>query len=246
MKTNLLLMAFVLIAFTSKSNAQSWVTHTDNFDSYTVGTSVTTLGYTMWECGASIKADIVANSGLNYASMAGTAAKSNYMRKTLPVIAGHNYTFSVYTAAPVSHNHSLGYRTVSAQTASTALFTNTEWTKHDISFTANLSENADFFIYSYGAFTIHSDDWEVIDNTAKIIAGTKNTFSPSIEIFKSGLNQLSINGCEVASCNVYNVQGKLVKRAYTNQFDLNNMEKGVYLIKVTDKAGNSFNQKLLL
>ncbi|MBV5343591.1 hypothetical protein JZU68_08300, partial [bacterium] len=80
----------------------------DNFDSYTVTTSVATLGYIMWECGATIKADIVANSGLNYASMAGTAAKSNYMRKRLEVTAGHNYTFSVSTLQPTGVTHKIG------------------------------------------------------------------------------------------------------------------------------------------
>lgn len=249
MKNILLFILLMFVAFTLKLNAQSYVVHTDNFDSYTTGTSVATLGYLLWECGATIKADIPANTGVNYASIAGTAAKANYMRKRFAVIAGHDYTFNVYTLAPAGTTHKIGCRSQTGtlvNVISPTNLNNNTWTKQSISFTAVNAENVDAYLYIWGAATLHSDDWEVIDETAKIIAGTENTSKSTVEIFKTGNNEVSINGCEVQNCRLYDLNGKLVQTATTNQFEVNSSLKGVYIAKISDKSGEVYLRKFAL
>ena len=241
MKKKLLLQLFLIMLFIPLINAQT-VVFSDNFDTYTVGASVTTLGYTVWETGAYIKADVPGNSGANYINMAGTAAKSNYVRKTVAVTAGHNYTFSAFTMTPATKNHAIGYKLVSGASTNSALFTNSTWTEHSISFTAVNSENVDLFIYIYGANTVNSDDWKLIDNS--VSTATQNTSSASVQLTRSGLNQFSVSGCEVNSCLLYDINGRLLQTAYKNRFDVGNAcGKGVYIAKITDKSGLVYHRK---
>lgn len=255
MKTKLLLIAFVLIAFTSKSNAQSWVTHTDNFDSYTVGTYVgdPSIGYIMWEGGAYIIDTVPANSGTKLVRIMSGTNPSNlntYMRKSISVIAGHNYTFSVYTKSVASKNHKIGCKSFSGTNVNVIspnpAFNNVTWQKHSISFIAITSEVVHCYIYIYGAGNVYTDDWEVIDETEKIISANKNTSLTSLEIVKSGLNELTINGCEVNNCRIYDLNGKLIQTSSTNQLDVNSFLKGIYIAKITDKSGAVYNRKFAL
>lgn len=246
MKTNLLLIAFMLITFTSAVKAQT-VVFGDDFESYATTTSVATLGYLMWECGATVKADIVAQSGLNYASMAGTAGKSNYMRKRFEVTAAHNYTFSVYTLSPAGITHKIGCKSQTGtlvNVISPTNLNNNTWTQQSISFTAVNTENVEFFIYIYGPNTVHSDDWKVIDNS--VTTGIENTNNSSVQILKTAENELSIKGCEVNSCKLYNVSGKLIQTATRNQVILNNALKGVFVAQITDKSGAVYHSKIVL
>jgi len=245
MKKQLLFIAFVLVAFTSAVKAQTEV-FSDNFDSYTVTTSVATLGYMMWECGATVKADIAANSGLNYASMTGTAAKSNYMRKRLEVTAGHNYTFSVYTLQPTGVTHKIGAKsqTGTLVNVTSGNLNNTTWTAQSISFTAVNTENVELFLYIWGANTVHSDDWKLVDNS--VTTGLESKQSASVQILKTSANELSINGCEVNECQLFDISGKLLQTSNKNQIVLNDSFKGIYLAKITDKSGSVYHRKLSL
>lgn len=246
MKNILLLTAFVLVLFPSAVKAQTEV-FSDNFDSYEVATSVATLGYIMWECGATIKADIVANSGLNYASMAGTAAKSNYMRKRFEVTAGHSYTFKVYTLAPTGTTHKIGARSQTGtlvNVISPTNLNNNTWVEQSISFTAVDTENVEVFLYIWGANTLHSDDWKVTDNS--IGTGIENNPSSSVQVLKTGANELSVSGCEVNSCKLYDTSGKLLQTANHNNIILNNTYKGIYVAKITDKSGAVYHRKFVL
>jgi hypothetical protein len=246
MKNILLLAAFVLVLFPSAVKAQTEI-FSDNFDSYEVTTSVATLGYIMWECGATVKADIAANSGLNYASMAGTAAKSNYMRKRFEATAGHSYTFKVFTLAPTGTTHKIGAKSQTGtlvNVISPTNLNNNTWVEQSISFTAVNTENVEVFLYIWGANTLHSDDWKIIDNT--VTTSVENTTSPAVKVLKSGDNQLSISGCDVVAVNLFDISGKLMQTANQNNFAINSSLKGIYIAKITDKTGTVYKHKIAL
>ena len=247
MKNNLLLLSFVVIAFTSTLKAES-VVYNDNFDSYTTGVGVGTLGYIMWECGAAISEAVPANSGTKFANITGTAAKSCYMRKTVAVIAGHNYRFDVYTLGVAAKAHKIGYKSTVGSlvnfTSPNPAFTNNTWVKQTSSFTAVASENVDFFIYVYGTGNIYVDDFVVTDNS--VTTRIENAPTSTVEIYKTAANQISINGCEVFSCKLFDVSGKLIQSATQNQFSIESNFKGILFAKITDKSGAIYNHKFVL
>lgn len=246
MKHILLLAAIMLISFTSAVNAQS-VVYYENFDSYATATNVATLGFIMWECGATVKADIAAQSGLNYASIAGTAAKSNYMRKSVAVTAGQEYTFKVYTLAPTGTTHKIGVKSEVGTTVnviSPQNLNNNSWTEQSINFTATATENVHLFLYIWGANTLHSDDWQLVNNS--ITTDLATTRESSVSVQKSGINQVSVHGCEVSSCNLYDINGRLLQSVTNNHFSIDSSYKGVYVVKITDKAGLVHNRKIIL
>ena len=246
MKNILLLAAFVLVLFPSTVKAQTEV-FSDNFDSYTVTTSVATLGYIMWECGATIKADIAANSGTNYASMAGTAAKSNYMRKRFEATAGHSYTFKVFTLAPTGTTHKIGAKSQTGtlvNVISPTNLNNNTWVEQTISFTAVNTENVEVFLYIWGANTLHSDDWRIVDNS--VTTGMENTPASSVKVLKNAENQLYISGCDVVAVNVFDISGKLIQTAHQNSFLVNDELKGIYVARITDISGAVYNRKFAL
>ncbi len=248
----IILATFVALNALVFTNAQPSTIFSDNFESYTAGQSLIAPElYVSWEgLSASIIEGTGANGSTKFASLTGgAAAKTQYFRKTLNVVQGSAYTFKIFTKSKISKQHRIGYRLGTGTGVTSPLLSHTSWTESNIT-TTTIPEGIstiDIWVQYYGGASggdgVDVDGIEVIKDLSTSVQNTENY---QIQVLKTGENQLSINGCEVASCNVYNVQGKLVKRAYTNQFDLNNMEKGVYLIKVTDKAGNSFNQKLLL
>ena len=246
MKNILLLIAFMLISWTSALKAQTEI-FSDNFDSYETTTSVTTLGYLMWECGATIKADITANSGLNYASMAGTAGKTNYMRKRLEGTAGHNYTFNVFTLQPTGVTHKIGAKSQTGtlvNVISPTNLNNNTWVKQSISFTAVNTENVEIFLYIWGANTLHSDDWELIDNS--VTTNITSTPTSTVNVLKTGENQLSISGCEVSVVKLFDLSGKLLQTANQNNIVVNSSLKGIYLAKIADKSGAVYHRKFVL
>jgi len=110
----------------------------------------------------------------------------------------------------------------------------------------NWTENGNVVSTSATYTFIASADRTLVANFASSLAtGVKTTENNPIQVVKSDDGQIQIQGCEVAICNIYNVQGKLLKTATVNQINLNRLSKGVYILKITDKSGKNYNQKFL-
>lgn len=87
--------------------------------------------------------------------------------------------------------------------------------------------------YTMGAF-------EVLTTALNI---SNNSF---VEIIHSPDGQIAIKGIEVGKGKVYSSQGKLVKSFTTNTFNINNPQKGIYILSVTDKSGTVHNSKFIM
>ena len=68
---------------------------------------------------------------------------------------------------------------------------NNTWVEQTISFTAVNTENVEVFLYIWGANTLHSDDWRIVDNS--VTTGMENTPASSVKVLKNAENQLSIS-----------------------------------------------------
>jgi len=261
MKKKLQLLIILLTALTSAINAQT-VIFADNFDSYTTGTYlgsvvVPTYGgaYGVWKASGNVNATAttaLAYSGTQAAKLTPSTA-NNFcsLRRTIAVTAGHNYTFSAWTNADGGTSSAkLNYQfntTTTVKGSTTATYTANTWNQQSISFTAATSENVDVFISAYlyaAVVNVYSDDWMVVDNT--VSTGLNNNSAPSVSIVKSETNELLVTGCEVNTCHLLDVSGKLLQTATQNNFSFNKAYKGVIFAKITDKSGLIYYSKFIL
>lgn len=82
---------------------------------------------------------------------------------------------------------------------------------------------------------------EVLGTKALSIANNS-----TVEILQPGVGQILLKGIEVETGKVYSLQGKLVKSFTTNTFIIDNAQKGIYILSVTDKSGTVYNNKFTL
>jgi hypothetical protein len=157
LKITLVLMILLCAVF---ANAQTLTTiFSDNFESYTVGSTAAANGYSTTNSAAGVSAliqnTVAANSGTKYVNFTGSSSgnQNGYLNKSVSVTAGKTYIFSLYTNAVSSKSHKMGCKSLTATT-----YTNNTWTQLITTYTATATENINLILYMYGAGTVYVDD----------------------------------------------------------------------------------------
>ena len=78
-----------------------------------------------------------------------------------------------------------------------------------------------------------------------ILSNQEELIQQEIQIVIQG-EKLKIHGIEAAKISVYNLNGKLIinEKVNDNQIQTNNLPKGVYVVKISDKLGKTFTKKV--
>ena len=85
----------------------------------------------------------------------------------------------------------------------------------------------------------------LIDNNDGI---QDNTVGFSVQVYPNPTRErVTIDGAEAAEVQVYNILGQLVKTVRgTNEIDLSGLVEGVYLVRIRDKEGRDFMEKVVV
>ncbi|MCG8578457.1 MAG: T9SS type A sorting domain-containing protein [Bacteroidales bacterium] len=251
MKKSLLFMALAM-AFCLASNAQTTV-WSDNFDGYTAPTSLTTVGYDVWE-GTANAVDAAANgitavSGANVAKCHSGSSLNIYLRKTIELEGGKQYTYSASTMQADGKKHFI--QVVVDGSTLKAEGTNTSWQSKSITFTPSVTQDVVLTTYMYfKELAMYVDDMKLTMDTPTSIkdAETINlsvTPNPSNGIYRISASET------LASVEVYNTAGQLVKslpavNAEKVTLDMSASSRGLYVLKLEATNGNYCTKKIML
>ena len=102
----------------------------------------------------------------------------------------------------------------------------------------------------YSALCFHQNGelvWQNPEYDACTVTAIKENKDSDIFIYPNPANNLvHINGVEAAEVQVYNALGQVVKTVRgTNDIDVSGLAEGVYLLRMTDKEGNSYLEKIV-
>ncbi|MDD6668305.1 MAG: T9SS type A sorting domain-containing protein, partial [Bacteroidales bacterium] len=75
----------------------------------------------------------------------------------------------------------------------------------------------------------------------EVLSGIIDPATAAVRAFVSG-NELHIEGANVKSAQIYNAAGALVASTSSNKANIRNLAKGIYVVKITDAAGNVTNR----
>ncbi|MEI7504049.1 MAG: hypothetical protein WCJ61_12275, partial [Paludibacter sp.] len=179
---------FILSLIPNRSEAQTLTkVFSDDFESYTVGVSTTTLGYTnTYSSGGSsqvIASGTGANSSAKYVNMIGSNTGPSYncyFIKSATVTAGQTYIFSVYTQSPLAKGYSVSYSSTALGNHSSGNLTNSTWQKQSYTFTATASETVAFTVYQWNIGNVYVDDISLYREQWTITASSSNALMGSV------------------------------------------------------------------
>ncbi|MBR8538124.1 T9SS type A sorting domain-containing protein [Carboxylicivirga sediminis] len=248
----ILLLTAIVMAFSLVIDAQTIVWE-DNFDSYTVPADLSEQGYAVWE-GTATAADAAANnvtavSGSNVAKCSSGSSVNIYLRKTIQLEGGKQYTYSASTMQADGKKHMIQV-VVDGETLKVEGF-NTTWETKSITFTPSITQEVVLTTYMwFSGFTMYVDDMKLVQDTPTAISKTSTTQlvvspNPSTGLFKVKADEA------IAAYSVYNAAGQVVKSAKVNQvkeltIDLTGHNDGLYMVQVESDKGAKTVSKLLL
>ena len=240
------------MAFSVATKAQTTV-WSDNFDSYTAPANLVTEGYEVWE-GTVNAVDAAANgitavSGANVAKCSPGSTLNIYLRKTIELEGGKQYTYSASTMQAEGKKHFI--QVVVDGTTLKAEGTNTSWQSKSITFTPSVTQDVVLTSYMYfKELTMYVDDMKLTQDTPTSIkdAETINltvTPNPSNGIFRITASE-TLNSVEV-----YNTAGQLVKKQTAGNaddvtLDMSAYSRGLYVLKLESANGNYCTKKIML
>jgi len=257
MKKFLLLIAFVLVAFTSTVNGQTNVWF-DDFESYTEDQNMATGAagalYDIWS-GTSKAWDIANHAGTTAAngSKFANGVVGNglnwYMRKTLLLTAGKAYVFEAYTKSAI--NHSLVVKVGALASVTTGNVTSADWTKRSVSFTVPEGQSSTVvWIYQYNKTNpIQVDDFRVYENIGTSINSTSAESDITISTIDNGKFELNSQN-SIAGYKIFSLDGRLIQsqndlNTKSVDIDLSNHAGNVFLLNATDATGLTKTLKLI-
>ncbi|TLX71372.1 T9SS type A sorting domain-containing protein [Labilibacter sediminis] len=251
MKKSLLFLAIACIIGLNV-NAQTTIWE-DNFDSYTAPTDLSTQGYVVWE-GTCLAADAAGNgitavSGTNVAKCSTGASNNVYLRKTINLEGGKQYTYSAYTMQADGKKHFI--QVVVDGATLKAEGTNTTWATKSITFTPSTTQDVVLTTYLWpSGFAMYVDDMKLVEDAPTSIGDTEANQvvvapNPSKGSFKV------TGSAAIASVDVYNTSGQLVKKIEglaQNEVsvELDNAAPGVYMVKVKAVSGENTISKVVV
>ncbi len=242
----------LFVAFSVATIAQTTV-WSDDFEAYTVPVNLTTEGYDVWE-GTVNAVDAAANgitavSGANVAKCNPGSTLNIYLRKTIELQGGKQYTYSASTMQAEGKKHFI--QVVVDGTTLKAEGTNTSWQSKSITFTPSVTQNVVLTTYMYfKEVTMYVDDMKLTLDTPTSIkdAETINLTvapNPSNGIFRITASET------LSAVEVYNTAGQLVKNqtvanADDLTLDMSAYSRGLYVLKLSSVSGDHYTKKVML
>ena len=257
MKNILLLIAFVLISFSSAVNAQTNVWF-DDFEAYTEDQNMATGAagalYDIWSGTSKAwnTANHVGSTAANGSQFANGVVGNGlnwYMRKTLLLTAGKNYVFEVYTKSAI--NHSLSVKVGALATVTTGNVTSPTWTKRSVSFSVPDGQSSTVvWIYQYAKTNpILVDDFRVYEDLGTSVNPTLAQTDITISTIDYGKFELNSQN-SIASYKIYTLEGRLLHsinslNSKSVDIDMSNYSNNVFLLKAIGANGLAKSFKLI-
>jgi hypothetical protein len=255
MKKNFTLIAMLMFILTNMT-AQTYL-HQDNFNSAAVDATVSSLGYTLGQVGTIQAADAAGNNGSQFVKITQNGANMSLKSPAITnFVVGKNYTLEVKTNVPSAKNRTpyvwivggtrpggvLGGSIVSA----------IGWTKSTYTFKL-LANETEFRVGVYSGnnntVDLYVDDLMLYEDQGTSVSDVNVS---SVKVVKNLLGgEYRIIGDEIVrSYSIYNMNGQLIMQSNNlNSQDisvnLNNLSKGIYIFKITDKNSQNYIQKVL-
>ncbi|MEA4935434.1 MAG: T9SS type A sorting domain-containing protein [Paludibacter sp.] len=233
----LIFFIMLCIAFNPSIKAQT-VIFSDDIESYTVGASLGSSGYDIWEGTAKI-AEGDAFQGTKYVNCSGTASKTFYFRKTVSLIAGKSYTLKLATQAPAAKSHKIGYKFASSSAVTSDAKTNTTWQESIINFTANATEDMTFWVQFFGAGNVYVDNIRLTEDVSTVVP---RVLVQSFSVKRiSGTGLFRIEGQEkLKKVEVIDIHGRIIvsESEDISEVNLTAFPNGIYVLRIQDAKGN--------
>lgn len=251
MKTSTIIIATLMFVFTNM-NAQN--IFEDNFNTYEVGTDLSTLGFTLVNpLPVTIQAaDALNNNGSKFVKIAANGTSNiNIKAPARNLEVGKSYTYEVMTSTPSAKNRTPYIYFTGGRTLGGTIVNATPWTKSSYTFTvqAGESEVRVAVISQEKTIDIYFDDMLLYEYIAP--AATPNLETVDTKVVKNLLNGdfRIMSSMSVSSYEIFNTSGQLIKTEKgLNSQNINvsagNLSKGVYLFKIMVTDGQTIIKKI--
>jgi len=240
----IIFLTVICMVFCSFLNAQT-VLFADDFESYSDGTGLSSVGYDIWE-GTARVTEGSAFDGTKYVNCTGTANKTFYLRKTVTLSTAGSYTLTLATQAPASKEHRIGYKFASSSAVVADKVTNTNWQEYTVDITAETAENITFWVQFFGAGNVHVDKLKLTKNISTAATSASGMNFSVVNTSENGLFRI-IGAEKLKDIGVLDIHGRMVIHQSDNMSTINltGFPDGIYILKTRDIKGNTGVIKLI-